>query len=151
MTSSLYQQDFYAWTQEQLAHLHAGQLDRLDIPALMEELESMGASERRELVHRLEVLLMHLLKWQYQPAFQSPSWRLTLKEQRLKLADHLEDNPSLGNPDRFQESLTKAYRLALLKAEQETGLRASTFPARCPFTIAQLLDQNFLPDSLPDP
>jgi hypothetical protein len=58
----LYQQDFYAWTQEQLTYLQSGQLDRLDIPALIQELESMGGSGKGELVYRLEVLLIHLLK-----------------------------------------------------------------------------------------
>ncbi|MEY2977591.1 MAG: DUF29 domain-containing protein [Prochlorotrichaceae cyanobacterium] len=150
MRSSLYQQDFYAWTQEQLQLFQSGELDRLDIPALIEELESMGASEKRELVNRLSVLLMHLLKWNYQPSLQSRSWLLTIKEQRLKLEDHLQDNPSLGNTDRFQESLIKAYRLALVKAEQETGLSSSTFPQTCPFTIAQILDHDFLPECLGD-
>ncbi len=91
----LYDQDFYAWANEQAGLLRAGRLSEADIEHIAEEIESMGKSEKRELVSRLTVLLLHLLKWQHQPAFRSKSWRLTLEEQRDRLEDHLADNPSL--------------------------------------------------------
>ena len=87
--TALHEQDFYAWTQEQAALLKFGRLAELDVQHLIEELENMGASEKRELISRLEILLIHLLKWQYQPALQSRSWLLTIEEQRLQLEDHL--------------------------------------------------------------
>ena len=68
MSVNLYELDFHAWTQEQAAKLKSGRLSELDIGHLMEELESMGATERREIISRLTVLITHLLKWQFQPS-----------------------------------------------------------------------------------
>ena len=143
--TSLHKRDFYQWTQQQAQLLAHGELSKLDVDALIEELHNMGASEKRELISRLEVLLMHLLKWQYQPAFQSRSWLLTIEEQRLQLEDHLADNPSFKNSDTLQANIDKAYRRALVHAEQETGLARSTFPSTCPYGIEQLMDNAFYP------
>jgi hypothetical protein len=107
--TALHEQDFYAWTYQQAQFLRTGSLSRLDVDFLIEELESMGASEKRELLSRLEVLLTHLLKWQYQPALQIRSWVLTIEEQRDRIKDHLDDNPSLKNPTNLQATLTKPY------------------------------------------
>ena len=93
--SRLYDEDFYAWANEQAALLRSGRLAEADIAHIAEEIESMGKTEKRELINRLKVLLMHLLKWQLQPTFQGNSWRLTIEEQRREVVDHLADNPSL--------------------------------------------------------
>lgn len=146
MTTVLHGQDFYAWTQQQAQLLKSGQFFKLDVEHLVEELESMSATERRELISRLAVLLMHLLKWQFQPAFQGRSWLLTIEEQRLKLEDHLQDNPSLKNPQFLQESIDRAYRRALVAAEKETGLASKTFPKSCPYSFEQMMDMEFYPD-----
>jgi hypothetical protein len=140
---STHEQDFYAWTQEQAELLRAGKLQALDIEHLVEELESMGASERRQLVGRLKILLAHLLKWQYQPQLHSRSWQATLKEQRLSLQDLLEENPSLQ--DVLEEKVRRAYRLARLLAVQETNLEESVFPEECPFSMKQILDEDYYP------
>ena len=79
---SLYDQDFLAWTEQQAALLRAGRLDQLDLDNLAEELDTMGRSEWGELENRLEVLLMHMLKWDHQPARRSRSWKATMREQR---------------------------------------------------------------------
>ena len=143
---ALHEQDFYAWTQQQAELLKSNQFTKLDITHLIEELESMSATEKRELISRLEVLLMHLLKWQYQPSFQSRSWVLTIEEQRLQLEDHLQENPSLKNPEHLQASIDKAYRRALIKAERETGLARSVFPKTCPYSFEQMMDMDFYPN-----
>lgn len=145
--ASLHEQDFYAWTQQQAALLQTGRFAELDVRYLIEELQSMGASEKRELVSRLEILLMHLLKWQYQPALQCRSWLLTIEEQRLQLEDHLQDNPSLKNPEFLQTCVDKAYRRALVLAEKETGLPRATFPKTCPYELAKIMDCKFYPAS----
>jgi hypothetical protein len=95
MSSSKYQEDFYAWTQEQAQLLRSQQLTKIDFANLIDEIESMGKSEKRALKSRLSVLLMHLLKWQFQSSFQSTSWQLTLRTQRRAIKDLLVDNPSL--------------------------------------------------------
>ena len=142
--ASLYEQDFYAWTHEQAGLLRAGNLVEADITHIIEEMESMGRSERRELVNRLTVLLLHLLKWRFQPALRGNSWRLSIKEQRIRLAAHLEDNPSLKAE--LDWAILQAYRLAALEAERETGLSESTFPTTCPFSFAQMMDERFWPE-----
>ncbi len=144
MSNSLYERDFYAWANEQAALLRAGKLDSADIENIAEEIESMRRSEKRELVNCLAVLLLHLLKWSFQPAFQSTSWRLTIEEQRLRLEDHLKDKPSLKA--QVGVAMSTAYRLARVEAVRETGLVRSTFPETCPFTFDQATSEDFWPD-----
>src|SRR5271168_5304601 len=93
--ATLYDTDFYAWANEQAALLRAGRLSEADIQNIAEEIESMGRSEKRELVSRLAVLFQHLLKWRYQPGFRGNSWRLTIEDQRQEVSDHLSENLSL--------------------------------------------------------
>jgi len=138
-----YQTDFQRWVEEQAALLKASRLDRLDIGHLIEELESMGARDRRELINRLAVLLAHLLKWAYQPERRCTSWRLTINEQRRQLALILEDSPSLNA--RMPEFLIRAYRNGQRAALDETGFLQSPFPAECPYTLEQILDEQFWP------
>jgi hypothetical protein len=140
---SLYDQDFYAWANEQAALLRAGKLSAADIEHIAEEIESMGKTEKRELVSRLTVLIMHLLKWQFQPTGQGKSGRLTVVEQRYKLADHLADNPSLTA--KMPEAIANAYRLALVAAERETDLPVTAFPAACPWNFDEIMSEDFWP------
>jgi hypothetical protein len=141
---TLYDSDFYAWLNEQAALLRAGRLSELDIENLAEEIESMGRSEKRELVSRLQVLIMHLLKWQFQPGFRSKSWQLTIEEQRIRVDRHLTENPSLKAE--LNEAIGSAHSIAVLAAARETGLSLETFPPACPWSFAQISDSNFWPD-----
>ena len=138
-----YSRDFYAWATEQAALLRAGQLAEADVENIAEEIESMGRSEKRELVNRLTVLLTHLLKWQAQPALRSNPWRLTILEQHGQLAEHLKENPSLKSV--LLDAFATAYRFALLGAQRETGLPEDAFPATCPWTGEQVMAEGFLP------
>ncbi len=142
--SALYDKDFYAWSREQAALLREGRLGQADIEHIAEEIESMGKTEKRELVSRLTVLLLHLLKWRFQPDFRGASWRLSVEEQRLQIALHLADNPSLKALR--SAALADAYRLAVIGARRETGLSASTFPQTCPWTFEQAVDAEFWPE-----
>ena len=142
--SDAYSRDFYAWSVEQAALLRAGRLAEADIANIAEEIESMGRSEKRELVNRLTVLLVHLLKGQAQPAMRGNSWRLTIREQRGQLLEHLKDNPSLKAV--LANAFTTAYRFALLGAQRETGLPETAFPDRCPWTGEQIMAEGFLPE-----
>ena len=142
--SATYDTDFYAWANEQAALLRSGNLSAADIENIAEEIESMGKSEKRELVNRLTVLLLHLLKWQFQPLHQGPSWRTTIVNQRFEIADHLLDNPSLKS--HLSEAMTRAYRRATSEAALETGLPQKTFPASCPWLFGQIMDEGFWPE-----
>jgi len=142
-TRSAYDRDFYAWATEQAQLLRAGRLSEADVSNIAEEIDSMGRSERRELISRLEVLLTHLLKWQFQPSFRGKSWRLTIVEQRRKLVRHLHDNPSLSA--NLDLTIRDAYGDALVRVQQETDLAEETFPANCPYSVSEILSDSFLP------
>ena len=142
--SSLYDRDFYAWANEQAALLRAGKLADADIAHIAEEIESMGRTEKRELVSRLAVLLMHLLKWQFQPERRGRSWTATIRNQRLDVADHLVDNPSLKS--RLSESLAAAYERARNSAAAETDQPESLFPLECPWAFERIMDTEFWPE-----
>lgn len=106
-----YETDFYGWTEHQASLLRAGRFGEIDREHLIEEIESMGRSERAELENQLAVLLAHLLKWRHQPVLRSRGWQLTIIEQRRQIARLLRRNPSLQY--RVAESLEEAYGDAL--------------------------------------
>ena len=142
--SGLYEQDFYAWANEQAALLRSGQLTDADLENIAEEIESMGRSEKRELVNRLAVLLLHLLKWQTQPERRGRSWKATITVQRQALTRHLKDNPSLKS--RLDESITDAYGDAIQLAIGETDLPEIAFPTACPWSFDQIMAPDFWPE-----
>ena len=107
MSANLYEQDFYAWANQQAGLLRAGKLSQADIEHIAEEIESMGKTEKRELISRLAVLLAHMLKWRFQPERRTKSWRLTIEEQRRQVIRHMRDNPSLKS--RLFEAIEEAY------------------------------------------
>ena len=144
MGNSLYGQDFHAWTVQQAELLRERKFDCADIDNIAEEIESMGRSERRELVSRLAERLTHLLKWRHQPASRGRPWRLTIEQRRLHIEDHLADNPSLKS--QLDDAIRRGYRQALIEAERETHLPRSTFPPRCPFTFDEAMDPDLWPD-----
>ncbi len=141
-SSVAYDDDFFAWTQEQAQLLRGGAFSEIDIANTAEELEDMGRSVRNEVKNRLAVLLMHLLKWQYQPVFRSRSWSSTLLEQRVQIKELLDESPSLSSM--VTGDLSGIYVRARLKAVGETGFAESTFPQDCPFTPEQILSEDFL-------
>ncbi|MGE3536189.1 MAG: DUF29 domain-containing protein [Candidatus Tectimicrobiota bacterium] len=150
--ATLYEEDFYAWTQVQARLLAARQFAALDIPNLVEEITSLGKSEQRELANRLSPLLEHLLKLamaaQHLPhALQRAGrgWRATVTTQRLRVAQGLRDNPSLRPT--VPRTLTDAYAIARVDAAVELHLEEAMLPERCPWTVEQVLDASFWPDA----
>jgi hypothetical protein len=139
-----YDSDFYAWANEQAALLREGRFAEADVENIAEEIESLGRSEKRELVNRLVVLLAHLLKWQFQPAWRGKSWRFTIKEQRNQLADHLDDNPSLRA--HLDDAIARAYQHALVQVQKETALTEGDLPVFCPYAREQIFSPDFLPE-----
>ena len=139
-----YNKDFYAWLMKNADLLRQHKFNEVDIEHVAEELESMGKSEKRELTSRLTVLLAHLLKWKFQPALRSRSWKNTILTQRIDITELLEDSPSLHYE--LGERLAIAYEKARLSAEDETGIDKNNFPDNCPFTFEQLLKKDFLPE-----
>jgi len=143
--AELYAQDFYTWTKTTAALIRAGKWSALDREALAEEIESLGKSQHRELGSRLVVLLLHLLKWGYQPLERSGSWRSTIRTQRRELRRLLQQNPGLR--PLVPSAVADGYPDARLDASDETGLPLATFPATCPWTLEQVLDADFWPEA----
>ena len=145
---SLYEADFYAWTQDQAAKLRARAVfdnrGDIDWENAAEEIDSMGRRERREIASRLTLLLMHLLKWRFQPAHRSRSWSATIREQRRMLQRILDDSPSLASFP--AEILAEEYAAAVSGASSETGFAPSMFPATCPFSLGDILRPEFFPE-----
>ena len=139
-----YDVDFYAWANEQGALLRSSNFSAADIENIAEEIESLGRSEKRELVSRLEILLIHLLKWQFQPKKRTKSWHSTIDEQRRRIVEHLKDNPSLKA--KLRVAVETAYIFALIGAERQTRLSPKNFPTLCPYNVLQIMDHQFLPE-----
>lgn len=147
MDTSLYDRDFYLWTQQQIACLQQEQWTEVDLDNLVEELADLGRSEQKELGSYLKVLLMHLLKWQYQSERRTKSWAVAIANCRDNIQDCLEDSPSLQQFLKEADWVAKYYRRACRDAIKETELSADTFPAACPYTMAQILDPQFWPEA----
>lgn len=139
--NNLYEQDFSLWIQQTVQHLKESHFHQIDMQNLIEEVESMGKREKRELKIRLIILLMHLLKWQYQPEKRSESWRSTITEQRIYIEGLLEDSPSLKVLT--LEVFEACYQKARLKASEETGIKLNFFPKESPFTLEETLTSSF--------
>jgi len=142
--SSLYESDFHEWASRTAEKLRAGAVEESELGHIAEEIESMGVSQRRELFGRVRVLLIHLLKWRFQPGLRSASWRATINGQRREIADLLDQMPSLRPV--LAAGFDKAYRRAVADAADETGLPSADFPQLCPFSADQALDLSFLPE-----
>ncbi|MDQ3248758.1 MAG: DUF29 domain-containing protein [Chloroflexota bacterium] len=141
MQRTTYETDFYAWTQQQAALLQAEDLEKLDLPNLAEEIESMGKRDRKEVASRLKVLLIHLLKWKYQPQKnKGSSWRDTIRTQRNEIADEFDYSPSLRRE--LSALIAYAYPRARRDAAIETKLALATFPADCPWTGEEILGED---------
>lgn len=139
-----YEKDFYAWTIHNAQLLRKRKLSEIDIENIAEEIESMGKSEKRELINRLIVLMAHLLKWKLQKVRRSKSWTITIKNQRVELNDLLEESPSLKKE--MEEKFKHAYERAIGMAAEQTGIDEETFPKKPPFTLKECLKSSYLPD-----
>jgi hypothetical protein len=148
MTTPDYETDFYTWTQAQAAALRAKDVAALDLEHLAEEIADLGQSIENAIESHLERLLLHLLKYQFDPAPRPRrGWRLTIRHARREIARRVRKNPGLQHhPARY---LAEAYRHARDDAPDATGLPLATFPETCPWPVAQVLDEDFLPEAQP--
>ncbi len=142
-TTLLYDRDFVAWTFETARLIRSGLCSDVDLDHVAEEIEDMGRSATRELLSRLTVLLIHLLKWKCSAA-RPRGWHDTIAEQRDQLDGLFRDSPSLRRM--LGSLISEAYRKAVRRASIQTGMPADSFPRQCPFTERQVLDVDFLPD-----
>ncbi|APB32730.1 hypothetical protein GlitD10_0419 [Gloeomargarita lithophora Alchichica-D10] len=142
--TTLYEQDFYLWLEQTAELLKTGKFEKLDVANLIEEIETMGRSEKKSIESNLEMILVHLLKYKYQPNKRSNSWRVTLLEHRQRLSRDFRNSPSLKR--HFLETFAHCYQGARKMASVETEITIATFSLECPFTAEQVLDEDFLPE-----
>lgn len=144
IASTLYEQDYYLWLQKTANLLRDGQLQALDIPNLLDEIESMGRTEKHAIQSNLIVVLLHLLKYKYQPQKRTSSWLSSIAEHRDRIEISLADSPSLQLY--LQEVFVKCYSKARKRAAIETELPIETFPIESPFTPEETLNPDYLPE-----
>ena len=140
-----HESDFYSWALESAEAIRLHRFEGIDWEAVAEELEDMGRSERRALENRFEVLLAHLIKWRFQSDHRSASWTGAIKEQRRKGARLLRQNPGLKSL--LPQLIADAYESATALAERDTGIDEANFPASCPWTLEQILDEGYWPEA----
>ena len=138
-----YDKDVAAWATEQAALLRAGELLSIDAKHLAEEIEALSARDKRELRRRLALLLQYLLKWQFQPTHRGDSWTTIMLEQRWNIQAIFEDSPSLA--EFLDTKLGSAYSLAVRQAATETKLPLQDFPKKCPYSLSDVLGDDWLP------
>lgn len=141
-----YEQDFYRWAQEQAVLLREGAWPEVDVSHLIEEVEGLAINEKHALGSHLKNLVMHLLKWHYEPQGRQTghSWQDSIHDARDEIAQILEDSPSLRRE--VPALLTRRYPAARRKASTQTTLPLRTFPEACPWDIDQVLDPDFWPE-----
>ena len=137
-TQTEYERDFYQWTQTQAASLRQGKLTEVDLKNIAEEIESMGRSDRRAISSYLRNVILHLLKYGYQPGRRSRSWENSIDNGRREMALLVKDSPSLCA--QIPELIPAEYALARRLASRQTRLPLATFPEACPFTVEQIID-----------
>ena len=147
MANTLYNTDFAAWAFEQAALLKGRQFDQVDLDAIIDEIEDMGNRHHDRLVGKMQVLIAHLLKWQFQPERQGNSWRNTIKTQRDEIPDLFEDMPSLKADLDKPEWVQKVWQRAVKTAARETYKSVSDFPQSPIWTMEQILADDFYPQS----
>ena len=141
---TLYDRDYSLWLDSQVQALKAGNYQALDLENLIEEIEDMGRTEKKAVGSNLRVVLLHLLKYKYQPAKRTNSWKSSIREHRIRLLEDFKTSPSLK---RYCEQVFREqYQKARALAADETGLPLETFPVDSPLTLAEALNPDYLPE-----
>ncbi|WP_341527451.1 DUF29 domain-containing protein [Nostoc sp. UHCC 0302] len=142
--SAIYRADFNLWIQQTAQLLRSHRWHEIDVEHLIAEVEDLGKSERRGITSQLTRLLLHLLKWQYQPQRRSDSWLDSITDARTQIDLALKDSPSLkGYPI---EQLEESYQRARRQAVKQTGMLISVFPEECTYSLELILDEDWLPE-----
>jgi hypothetical protein len=136
-------EDFYGWAMANATLLKQKKYQEVDMDMIIEELEEMGRSNKHALISRLAQLVFHLLKWQYQPDFRGRSWEGSIEGQREEIGLLLQDSPSLKN--KIDECFPVAYKKSKSLIKQETPIDLKLLPTECPYTLDQIMDDEFYP------
>ena len=126
-----YEQDYAAWVDAQVEALRHRRFDALDLEHLIDEVCDLGTSNFNAFVSAIEIVLVHMLKWDAQPGRRSASWVASIVEHRRRIARSLKKNPSFKS--RLTDAVEEAFDTATAKAAGETNLPLSAFPEEKPF------------------
>jgi Domain of unknown function DUF29 len=143
--SEKYLVDFSSWINQTAQLLRERRWHEIDVPHLIEEVEDLGKSERRGIASQLTRLLLHLLKWHYQPQRRSDSWLDSITDARTQIELVIEDSPSLRSYP--AEQLKESYQRARRQAAKQTSMEISMFPDECPYPLELVLAEDWLPES----
>lgn len=143
--SATYKADFNLWIEQTTQLLRSHRWQEVDVEYLIEEVQGLGKSERRAIASQLTRLLLHLLKWQYQPQRRSDSWLDSITDSRTQIELTIEDSPSLKSYP--TEQLEESYQRARRQAAKQTGMLISVFPEECPYFLELVLDEDWLPEA----
>ena len=138
-----YDADFVAWAEHMATLLQRQQFDQLDLVNLIDEIQDLSRRERQALFSNLKIILIHLLKWQYQATKRSNSWKASIREHRQRIVRQIHTSPSLK--PYLTEIYLDCYQDARAIAADETGLPIDRFPHSSSFTVEQALDPDYLP------
>ena len=136
-----YEGDYYSWALEQAELLRSGRVGDADLQNVAEELTDLGREQFNKLVSAYRVLLLHMLKWDFQPKKRTSSWAISIAVQRDEATQVLADNPGLKS--RVEEAIERAFRRARLEAASETGLKPSALPVAIPYTLDEMMARDF--------
>ncbi|AMO54506.1 hypothetical protein GZ77_23375 [Endozoicomonas montiporae] len=158
---NLYHTDFHQWAKQQKEYLTKRQFDRLDLDNLIGEVDDMGRSERNTLESHLVILVLHLLKYQYQTYVINPnlyepkefrSWYDSISQARLAISRLIRKNPSLKHEkddallDCYPDAKHAAIREMNQYLRENHQLDHTAYPDTCPWTFEQITSENWLPD-----
>ena len=139
----LHEQDFYLWTKQTAELLEAGLWQEVDLTNLIAEIKNMGSNDKHALKSNLRILLIHLLKWQFQPDQRSGSWKGSIRNGRNRIQRLFKNQPSLKTY--VDEVLSEAYDEAMIQSEEEMGQQILLKDA-CIYSSKEILDFDFLPN-----
>jgi hypothetical protein len=146
-SSDLYERDYYAWLRDQVRALRERRIEEVDWDNVAEEIEDLGKSERRGISSHLAKVVEHLLKLEYAHGifseYNARAWRLSVRSARRQIRKLLNESPSLG--PQLEEMLIDAYEDGRLEALRDRRLKEDILPKASPWTLAQVMDDTFLP------
>ena len=143
MNKTSYDQDYCLWLEHTTQLLKQGKFSGVDIPNLIDEIEGLAQNQKQALKSNLRVVLIHLLKYQYQPEKITNSWVNSINEHRDRIYDILDDSPSLYQY--IRDEFSRVYARARKRASRETQKPLDVFPIESPFTIEEVLDEDYFP------
>ena len=134
-----YDKDFYKWAYAQADLLKSKEFEKIDLQNLIEEVESLGKSEKHALESQIIRLLLHMLKIEYQPKKRTKSWDRSILNARIEIDRKVKQNPSLKKE--LKNLIQESFPYAIKSAALETGLDLKTFPKECPWSLKEILGE----------